>query len=102
MKEWMGRATVDAFAFGGTTAYRLCTHAGGWVERFGDDLLISYKDDGTREVLLSQAEEWSSGMGVTIDRIFGKILPRQNADRVTPVQRRPSKARPVTSETRNV
>src|SRR4051812_10086670 len=83
--RWLPPKEIAGFAHSGTTAYRLCSRGGGWVERLGADLLISYKDDATRDALLAAALAWPAWSGVAIDRIFGKFLPRQNAERVTPV-----------------
>jgi 23S rRNA (cytosine1962-C5)-methyltransferase len=83
--RWLPREVLAAFAQSDTTAYRLCSLGGGWVERLGADLLISYKDDGTRDELLAACRAWPAWSGVAIARIFGKFLPRQNAERVTPV-----------------
>src|SRR4051794_25460207 len=82
---WLPREVIAAFAHSVTTAYRLCSRGGGWVERLGVDLLISYKDDATRDDLLAACRAWPAWSGVAIARIFGKFLPRQNAERVTPV-----------------
>src|SRR5215210_1861953 len=83
--RWLPREEIAGFAQSVTTAYRLCSAGGGWVERLGADLLISYKDDATRDELLAGCRAWPAWSGVAIERIFGKFLPRQNAERVTPV-----------------
>lgn len=82
---WLRREEMAAFEQSVTTAYRLCSVGEGWVERLGADLLISYKHDGTRDELLAACGAWPAWSGVAIERIFGKFLPRQNAERVTPV-----------------
>src|SRR4051794_28106522 len=89
--HWLPRAELVQFERASTTAYRLHT-AGrreatpdGWVERLGGDLLISHKDDATRDALLAACRAWPAWSGVSVERIFGKHLPRQNADRITPV-----------------
>ena len=97
MHDWIGRAALDAFAAAGTTAYRLHTEAGGWVERFGDHLLVSYKQEAVRDALLVAARDWSSAHGVLIERVFGKLLPRQNAERVTPTLLAGDPAQPLTT-----
>jgi 23S rRNA (cytosine1962-C5)-methyltransferase len=83
--RWLPREVIAGFAQSVTTAYRLCSLGAGWVERLGADLLISYKDDATRAELLAACRAWPAWSGVAIERIFGKFLPRQNAERVTPV-----------------
>jgi 23S rRNA (cytosine1962-C5)-methyltransferase len=72
------------FAVASTTAHRLATTPNGWVERFGEDVLISYKDDATREALRDGLKMWATANGYAPRRIFGKFLPRQNADRIAP------------------
>lgn len=75
---------LAAFTAAATNAHRLCTSAEGWVERFGADVLISYKDEAAREVLLEGLRDWSEEHGFAARRIFGKLLPRQNEDRAAP------------------
>jgi 23S rRNA (cytosine1962-C5)-methyltransferase len=75
---------LAAFAVASTNAHRLVTVDGGWVERFGEDVLISYKDEATRDELQAGAERWGRENTYAARRIFGKFLPRQNAERVAP------------------
>jgi 23S rRNA (cytosine1962-C5)-methyltransferase len=82
---WIPKSQLANFAAAATTAHRLCTTPGGWVERFGDDVLISYKDDTSRDHLQAGLQAWAAESGYAPRRIFGKFLPRQNADRIAPV-----------------
>jgi len=82
---WLSRTLLAAFAAAGTDAHRLCTTPTGWVERFGDDVLLSYKDDATRETLLDGLGTFSEAGGFMPRRIFAKFLPRQNDERTAPV-----------------
>jgi len=84
-EKWLTSAQLAAFTSAGTTAHRLTTTPGGWVERFGDDILISYKDDAARDLLLAGVHAWAEENGYTPKRIFGKFLPKQNAERISPV-----------------
>lgn len=99
-ERWLRLDEIAAFEKAGTTAYRLCSVGGGWVERLGTYLLISYKDEPTRDELRDACEAWPAWSGVAIERIFGKLLPRQNADRVTPVLLWGDAARPLTTTVR--
>ena len=83
--QWISGATLAAFAAAGTNAHRLGTAPGFWVERWAGDLLISHKDDSDRAAALAGVNEWSALHGGAPVRVFGKHLPRQNADRVAPV-----------------
>ncbi len=81
---WLSAAALAAFTANSTDAHRLTTTAGGWVERFGNDVLISYKDDNAREELLAGLRAWSEAHSYAAQRVFGKFLPKQNAERVAP------------------
>ena len=76
---------MAAFTAASITAHRLATTPNGWVERFGEDVLISYKDDTTRDTLCDELRVWATANDSAPRRIFGKFLPRQNAERIAPV-----------------
>jgi 23S rRNA (cytosine1962-C5)-methyltransferase len=67
-----------------TDALRLCTSPDGWVERFGVDVLISYKTEAALERLKTELCLWALNVDFTFRRVFGRFLPKQNADRQTP------------------
>ena len=67
-----------------TDAYRLCTIANGWVERFGQDILISFKDQVGRERLTTGFSLWAKAMGFATQRIFERFLPKRNEEREAP------------------
>jgi 23S rRNA (cytosine1962-C5)-methyltransferase len=69
----------------GPTAFRLFSSADAWVERFGEDLLLSYQHAEARDLALSELQEWETAHGACHRRIFGKFVPRQNDDRAAPV-----------------
>ena len=60
-------------------------------------MLISYQDDPTRDALHAGLRAWSAKHGYAPRRIFGKFLPRQNADRVAPVLIEGDSALPLTT-----
>ena len=84
MKNWIDFGLVRDFATEQTDAYRLCTARDGWVERFGADVLVSYRLDSAREQLRTEVEEWSRASGQACERIFARFLPKRNAERVAP------------------
>ena len=65
----------------GTDAYRLCTIADGWVERFGQDVLISFKHQAGREQLTTEFFSWAEAIGFNTQRIFQRFLPKRNEER---------------------
>ncbi|HET6406858.1 MAG TPA: class I SAM-dependent methyltransferase [Chthoniobacteraceae bacterium] len=83
--RWITQAQLAAFEASATTAHRLFTDQDGWVERFGSDILLSYKHEGMRESLIAGLDNWARETGFSVQRIFGKLLPKQNEDRVAPV-----------------
>jgi len=62
---WIDPGLLRDFQAEGTDAYRLCTLEDGWVERFGSDVLLSFKRVLTRERLLEELKlgaDWSTSM----------------------------------------
>ncbi len=84
MSEWVDRALVQAFEAEGTDAYRICTYEDGWVDRYGTDVLVSYKTDVAQERLTTELYLWSLAVGFKFTRVFARFLPKQNAERESP------------------
>ncbi|HEY3663125.1 MAG TPA: class I SAM-dependent methyltransferase [Chthoniobacterales bacterium] len=85
MKDWIDFGLVRDFAAENTAAYRLCTKPDGWVERYGGDALVSYKTESAREEILHELNEWTLLASQPFQRVFGRFLPKQNAERNPPV-----------------
>ena len=68
----------------GTDAYRLSTITDGWVERFGHDVLISFKNQAARERLTTEYFLWAEAMGFNTQRMFERLLPKRNEERKAP------------------
>lgn len=85
MNRWISSDLLASFDAEGTTAHRLFTSPQAWVERLGEDVLISYKTDAARDALQEGVREWAERTGFRLGRLFGRFLPRQNAERVSPV-----------------
>ena len=84
MRDWIDPALAVGFAAEKTDAYRLATSADGLVERFGADALISYKTEAAHERLSGELAEWEGLTQQSFDRVFGRFLPKQNAERLAP------------------
>lgn len=82
--EWIDLALMRHFEAEGTDAYRLCTTDDGWVERFGREILISYKVPAARELLTSELHSWQKSVDFEFLRIFARFLPRKNEEREKP------------------
>jgi 23S rRNA (cytosine1962-C5)-methyltransferase len=82
--DWIDRNLLRDFADEGTDAHRLATADAGWVERFGRDILISYKHEPVRAQLTSELDEWCGRMGSAYERVFARFLPRKNEERQRP------------------
>ena len=67
-----------------TNAHRLCTMEHGWVECFGQDVLISFRKVLTRERLLTELQSWASSVGFHVRRVFARFVPRKNQQREPP------------------
>ncbi len=84
MTDWIDFGLVRDFAAEKTDAYRLCTRSDGWVERYGADALISYKTEAAGDQLRRELADWSNLSHEPFARIFGRFLPKQNAERHAP------------------
>lgn len=94
---WLRPAQWLTLEGGGTTAFRLASGSGGWVERLGNEVLVSHKSDAALEELLDGLAVWSSETGWVPARVFTRFLPLRNAERVPPVLHRGDPALPLTS-----
>jgi 23S rRNA (cytosine1962-C5)-methyltransferase len=82
---WIDREELRAFADEGTDAHRLCTYEDGWVERFAGDVLVSYQNEVVKERLTTELCLWALDCDFKLGRIFGRFLPKRNAEREPPV-----------------
>lgn len=82
--QWIDRSLLAALAAEATNAHRLCTTDNGWVERFDQDVLISYRDDTEREQFMNQLERCRDRLGFEVARVFGRFLPKKNEERAAP------------------
>src|SRR5256714_876937 len=82
--EWIDRGLLDAFEAEGTNAHRLCTVNDGWAERFGCDVLISFRTTAARDRLVQELDAWSKSLEFPIGRVFARFLPKKNEERETP------------------
>ncbi len=88
---------LAAFSAAETTAHRVHSEAEAWVERFGEDLLLSYQAEAARDRVMAALPGWARAHACTYRRVFGKFLPRQNAERVAPALLAGDPAQPLTT-----
>jgi 23S rRNA (cytosine1962-C5)-methyltransferase len=84
MSEWIEPELHRDFIAQQIDALRLCTAPDGWVERFGVDVLISYKSDAALEKLKTELCLWALNVDFKFRRVFARFLPKQNAEREAP------------------
>src|SRR5947207_8197410 len=84
MSEWIDPEVHRDFIAQETTALRLCTAPDGWVERYGVDVLISYKTEAALEKLQTELCLWALNVDFTFRRVFARFLPKQSAEREAP------------------
>jgi 23S rRNA (cytosine1962-C5)-methyltransferase len=82
--EWIDEDLLRDLEMEGTNAHRLCTEGDGWVERFGSDVLISYKTELARDRFTAEFGSWRQSMGITPRNVFVRFLPKKNEERETP------------------
>jgi 23S rRNA (cytosine1962-C5)-methyltransferase len=54
------------------------------MERFGRDVLISFKNVLARERLIQELQSWASNVRFEVGRIFARFVPRKNEEREAP------------------
>jgi len=81
---WIDASLFRDFQAEGTDAHRLCTMEDGWVERFGHDILISFKRVLVRERLIQELKEWANSIPFKVERIFARFVPRKSEQRESP------------------
>jgi len=81
---WIDARLFRDFQAEGTDAHRLCTIEDGWVERFGSDILITFKRVLARERLIQELKEWANGISFEFGRIFARFAPRKGEQREQP------------------
>jgi 23S rRNA (cytosine1962-C5)-methyltransferase len=82
---WIDLGLLRDFEAEGTDAHRLCTIEDGWVERFGRDVLISFKGVLARERLVEELQSWASSVGFAVQRVFARFVPRKMEQRGPPL-----------------
>jgi 23S rRNA (cytosine1962-C5)-methyltransferase len=81
---WIDPGLLRDFQAEGTNAHRLCTIEHGWVERFGSDVLISFKKVLAREGLLEELQTWADSVGLQVRRVFARPISRESERREPP------------------
>jgi 23S rRNA (cytosine1962-C5)-methyltransferase len=81
---WIDPSLLRDFQAEGTDAHRLCTIEGGWVERFGRDVLISFKRVLARERLVEELQSWADSVRFQVRRVFARFIPRKTEQREPP------------------
>ena len=82
--EWIDQALMREFEKEGTDAHRLCTIEEGWVERFGREILVSFRNASARERLMLELYFWKNSVGFDFGRVFARFLPKKNEEREAP------------------
>jgi 23S rRNA (cytosine1962-C5)-methyltransferase len=82
--SWISPAVWSALASEGTDAHRLASGPEIWLERFGQDALLSYQTEAGKEALLAEWEPRCASYDYRPHRVFGKYLPQQASERGAP------------------
>ena len=82
--DWISPAVGSALAAEGTDAHRLASGAEMWLERFGQDVLLSYQTEQGRDAVLAELEQRCAAYTYHPRRVFGKYLPHHASERGAP------------------
>lgn len=86
--KWISPGETAALAEEGTTAHRVFSAGHQWIERFGETAVISVKDPAETDELVRQLDEWSGECGITLSRLYQRLLVRQPREKDQPVRLR--------------
>ena len=82
---WISPAVWSALAAEGTDAHRLASGPDMWLERFGQDVLLSYQTEAGRDAALAEVDPRCAAYSYRPLRVFGKYLPQHASERGAPV-----------------
>ncbi|HWL50928.1 MAG TPA: class I SAM-dependent methyltransferase [Chthoniobacteraceae bacterium] len=80
MNRWISPGLLAAFDAEATTAHRLFTTEGAWVERLGEDVLFSLHEGVPAEPLAEGFREWEAQSGFVSKRVFCRVQPKRRAE----------------------
>lgn len=83
--RWIGAQTWGGLKAQDTNAHRLATGREWWLERFGDDLLLSHQTEAGRDQAREELAAHLGSYDFKLARLFGKYLPQQAAERRAPL-----------------
>jgi 23S rRNA (cytosine1962-C5)-methyltransferase len=92
---WIDAATGQALRSQGTDAHRLATGRNWWLERFGPDLLLSHQTENGRSQAQAELAAHGGDYDFKVERLFGKYLPQQAAERRAPLLLQGDPGRPL-------
>lgn len=82
--RWIDPVLLTRFAAAETNAHRLASSRRTWIERLGEDVLISYQHPEGLETARRELADWSAQHSFQPRRVFGRFIPRQNEERSCP------------------
>jgi 23S rRNA (cytosine1962-C5)-methyltransferase len=83
--QWIDGAAWRGLQAQDTNAHRLATGRDWWLERLGDDLLLSHQTETGRDRAQEELAAHLGDYDFKFARLFGKYLPQQAAERRAPV-----------------
>lgn len=82
--HWLDQKLASELAEESTTAFRLATGSGYWVERYGETAVISHRPGIHPTQILEELRCWSEKTGWHPSRIFSRQLVRSPGEKDTP------------------
>lgn len=95
--RWIDPSLLAQFSAANTDAHRLASSRGTWVERLGEDVLISHRHADGLTAARGELATWAATNALPVRRIFGRFLPRQNDERSRPALIEGDPALPLTT-----
>ena len=84
LRNWISLKTWQQFQEEKTTAHRVFSSEKGWIERWNEELVISYYDPKFRDTIIPALQNWSQQINFNYLRLWEKLLVKEEAKKNSP------------------
>lgn len=83
-QQWIGFSLWEQLQKEKTTAHRVFSAEQGWIERWNEELVISYYEPNFRDALIPLLKTWSKQINFKYARLWGRHLLKEETKKNSP------------------
>lgn len=83
-QQWIGLNLWEQLQKEKTTAHRVFSSEQGWIERWNEELVISYYEPNFRDALIPLLKTWSKQINFKYARLWGRHLLKEESKKNSP------------------